>query len=231
MFSLPATDPWPADRSCQARLKMFRHREPFVRLAVLKARPPDSTVRDSPRGLIGEFLPLFICCCPRGFAAGVERAMSKREGEWRPSSKVPGRGDLEAQQTLPPPPRYGTENMQDRVETFDVNTRRSEARTRNTTVSSPYGQRRRANATPRPGRPCPRATANACAHANVNVNINLTTAARHDLYLTSSNSLLQITITSTQASNAGLGPRRRTTSDELGCKRAKEYISTSGVGT
>jgi hypothetical protein len=72
MFSLPAADPWPADRSCQARLKMFRHREPFVRLAVLKARPPDSTVRDSPRGLIGEFLPLFTCCCPRGFAAGVD---------------------------------------------------------------------------------------------------------------------------------------------------------------
>lgn len=47
-----------------ARLKMFRHREPFVRLAVLKARPPDS--ERLPRGLIGEFLPLLICCSLEG---------------------------------------------------------------------------------------------------------------------------------------------------------------------
>jgi hypothetical protein len=47
-----------------ARLKMFRHREPFVRLVVFKARSPDS--KKLPRGLIGEFLPLLICCSPEG---------------------------------------------------------------------------------------------------------------------------------------------------------------------
>ncbi|KAN0089129.1 hypothetical protein V8E51_019389 [Hyaloscypha variabilis] len=219
MFSLPAADPWPADRCCQARLKMFRHREPFVRLAVLKARPPDSTVRDGEHARQSRDFRRqhatfrsshaqhngFLTC---QFGGGICSSTAHEETICRIVWS-------EAQGQCPMPT---SEGVRHRV------CQRPSALPLSDWLTA-------AEATPRPGRPCPRATANACAHANVNVNINLTTAARHDLYLTSSNSLLQITVTSTQASNAGLGPRRRTTSDELGCKRAKEYISTSGVGT
>ena len=128
---------------------MFRHREPFVRLgwlAVLEARPPDS--ERLPRGLIGEFLPLFICCCPRGLRAGVDMPCPSVEESGGPEQGARS-GDLEAHQTLPPPPRNGTETWHGMAwhglacktpratSTFDINSRRAEARTRNTMVSSP----------------------------------------------------------------------------------------------
>jgi len=107
---------------------MFRHREPFVRLgwlAVLEARPPDS--ERLPRGLIGEFLPLFICCCPRGLRAGVDMPCPSVEESGGPEQGARS-GDLEAHQTLPPPPRNGTETwhgmawpgMQDTTSDVDV---------------------------------------------------------------------------------------------------------------
>jgi len=51
-----------------ARLKMFRHREPFVRLACLGAAEPSRTLGPClAQGLlIGEFLPLLTRCSLEG---------------------------------------------------------------------------------------------------------------------------------------------------------------------
>jgi len=80
-----------------ARLETLRHREPFVRLAVLKARPPDS--KRLPRGLIGEFLPLLICCSLEGWQqASTCHAQVVESGGHEHGARS---GDLEAHQTLP----------------------------------------------------------------------------------------------------------------------------------
>jgi hypothetical protein len=80
-----------------ARLGTLRHREPFVRLAVLKARPPDS--KRLPRGLIGEFLPLSICCSLEGWQqASTCHAQAVESGGHEHGARS---GDREAHQTLP----------------------------------------------------------------------------------------------------------------------------------
>ncbi|KAH8749028.1 hypothetical protein F5882DRAFT_84693 [Hyaloscypha sp. PMI_1271] len=99
-----------------ARLETLRHREPFVRLAVLKARPPDS--KRLPRGLIGEFLPLLICCSLEGWQqASTCHAQVVESGGHEHGARS---GDLEAHQTLPAasPGTGGGQRLQERLQSF-----------------------------------------------------------------------------------------------------------------
>jgi hypothetical protein len=107
-----------------ARLKMFRHREPFVRLVVRRARPPDS--KRLPRGLLGEFPPLLICYSLEGWQqASTCHVQAVESGGCEQGARS---GDLEAHETLPqPPPRY----VADVFQIFNINPRRPESRSCN----------------------------------------------------------------------------------------------------
>ncbi|KAH8787248.1 hypothetical protein BGZ57DRAFT_134941 [Hyaloscypha finlandica] len=118
-----------------ARLETLRHREPFVRLAVLKARPPDS--KRLPRGLIGEFLPLLICCSLEGWQqASTCHAQVVESGGHEHGARS---GDLEAHQTLPAasPGTGGDSACKKGFKVFNINPRHPESHSCNTTVSPP----------------------------------------------------------------------------------------------
>lgn len=78
-----------------ARLKMFRHREPFVRLVVLKARSPDS--KETPSRVDRRISTAVNLLLPRGLTAGVD--MSCQSVESGGHEHGARSGDLEAHQT------------------------------------------------------------------------------------------------------------------------------------